>query len=122
MLTGKFFTVKDERDEGNDHTFSILFDPAHLIFEGHFPGQPVVPGVCMIQIVKELLERQRKLKIQLQKADHLKFLAVISPIETPEVNISMNVAEGENILNVSGKISRGETVFLKYKMSFTVLN
>jgi 3-hydroxyacyl-[acyl-carrier-protein] dehydratase len=36
---------------------SFLLNPKHAIFAGHFPGQPVVPGVCMLQIIKEGLEQ-----------------------------------------------------------------
>jgi 3-hydroxymyristoyl/3-hydroxydecanoyl-(acyl carrier protein) dehydratase len=27
------------------------------IFKGHFPGQPIAPGACMLQIVKDILEK-----------------------------------------------------------------
>lgn len=119
ILAGKFFTVKQE--EKQDGSYVILFDHAHPIFSGHFPGQPVVPGVCMIQIIKELLEGRGNAKLQLQQADHLKFLAVINPLETPEVNVSMEINEDENPLVVSGKIYRNELVFLKFKMGFTIV-
>ena len=46
------FSYQEEKIEAE-----ISIDVHHKIFEGHFPGQPVLPGVCMIQIVKELVEK-----------------------------------------------------------------
>ena len=54
-------------------------DPKHKIFEGHFPGQPVVPGVCLIQSLKEIIEESEGRKFQLESASNIKFLAVIDP-------------------------------------------
>ncbi len=37
------------------------------IFKGHFPGHPVVPGACMLQIVKDVLEEALKVSVRLKK-------------------------------------------------------
>ena len=34
---------------------TFYVDPAREIFKGHFPGQPVAPGVCLLGLVKEAL-------------------------------------------------------------------
>jgi len=37
------------------------------IFNGHFPGHPVVPGACMLQIVKEVLEKALETSLTVKK-------------------------------------------------------
>ena len=56
MLLGNFFTIINKEITDNSATLLISINAAHPIFEGHFPGQPVVPGVCMIQMIKEMME------------------------------------------------------------------
>ena len=34
----------------------IKIDNNHQIFKGHFPDNPVMPGVCLLQIMKEFTE------------------------------------------------------------------
>jgi 3-hydroxyacyl-[acyl-carrier-protein] dehydratase len=51
----------------------------HRIFEGHFPGQPVVPGACLMQMVKEVTGAILTRELQLRRADQLKFIALIDP-------------------------------------------
>jgi 3-hydroxyacyl-[acyl-carrier-protein] dehydratase len=49
------------------------------IFKGHFPEQPVVPGACMLQTVKEILEDVLSAPVKLTKADNIKFLNITTP-------------------------------------------
>lgn len=34
------------------YTCTVLFDPAFTGFEGHFEGNPIVPGVCLIELAR----------------------------------------------------------------------
>ena len=45
--------LTDCRQTGdNAYSCTITFDPAFVGFEGHFEGNPVVPGVCLIELVR----------------------------------------------------------------------
>ena len=55
MLINDFYNCHDIEAHENEYGCRIVFNAAHDIFKGHFPGQPVVPGVCMMEMVKELL-------------------------------------------------------------------
>jgi len=35
-----------------------LGDKTHPIFEAHFPGYPILPGFCQIDIISEILEEK----------------------------------------------------------------
>ena len=52
-----FYTIHSVEKTG-EHTFTstIRLNPHHEIFIGHFPDHPITAGVCMMQIVKELME------------------------------------------------------------------
>lgn len=119
MLLGSFFKISDKNVTGNNLLATIDINAMHSIFEGHFPGQPVVPGVCMIQMIKEILETITNKKLQLKKADQLKFLAIINPVENPSVQVELSFDNKEDATTVvSGRIFKGEITFLKFKGSF----
>ena len=118
MLSGSFFTTSNLKRTDDTLNATVSFNVAHAIFHGHFPGQPVVPGVCMLQIVKELFEEMQGSKLVTQKADHLKFLAVINPTETPFVDVEISYQHGENSsIAVSGKFFREATTYFKFKIN-----
>jgi 3-hydroxyacyl-[acyl-carrier-protein] dehydratase len=89
------------------------------IFNGHFPGQPVVPGACMLQIVKDVLEKALNNPLLLKKANHLKFMVMIDPRDTQLVVLDMayEFADGGDI-NVTTKLMSGEVVCFKFQGSF----
>jgi 3-hydroxyacyl-[acyl-carrier-protein] dehydratase len=100
---------------------TISINPNSEILKGHFPGQPIVPGACMLQIIKEVLEGALNTSIRLKKADHLKFLSMIDPENTRSVLLEVSYKfAGENTINVTGKLVNGETVGFKFQGSFMI--
>lgn len=93
ILLNSFYTVTELNNETNKLNAVIEINPGHEIFQGHFPGQPVVPGVCMVQIVKELMEQLTGKNLLFSKGHQLKFLQLIVPIkeEAIQVHISWNL-------------------------------
>jgi 3-hydroxyacyl-[acyl-carrier-protein] dehydratase len=119
MLKGDFYTVLSESNEEGHVSALLRLNTSHKIFEGHFPGQPVVPGVCSMQIIRELTESATNEKLTLVKADFLKFLSVITPREFPELTADLNYKEAESgLIVVTGSLFFGETIFVKFKGGF----
>jgi 3-hydroxyacyl-[acyl-carrier-protein] dehydratase len=115
-----FFEVVSR--EGNDPNFSVVikFNPEHEIFKGHFPGNPVVPGVCMIQIIKIILGDIYTKDFTMKKASQLKFLAVINPNENRTVTVDLGITnQSSDEITVTGNIYKDELIFLKYKGAFS---
>jgi 3-hydroxyacyl-[acyl-carrier-protein] dehydratase len=80
MLQNDFFTISSINREGDSFRVLLELNAAHKIFEGHFPGQPIVPGACLMQMVSEVTASVLGRKeLRLVKADHLKFIAFIDP-------------------------------------------
>ncbi|MCX6330659.1 MAG: hypothetical protein NTZ85_14245 [Bacteroidia bacterium] len=52
----ELYTIKNiQKESVNKLTIQVELKRDHDIFKGHFPGNPILPGVCTIQILKELL-------------------------------------------------------------------
>lgn len=119
MLQGDFFHVTSL--DSADHTTRAMLEinPAHVIFEGHFPGQPVVPGVCMMQMVKEITEAVLGRDTRLVKADQLKFLALLIPAESRQLRMELKLSTRENgETGVDAQLLNESTLFFKFKGSF----
>jgi 3-hydroxyacyl-[acyl-carrier-protein] dehydratase len=90
------------------------------IFKGHFAGQPVVPGACMLQVVKEVLEMALTRPVRLKKADQLKFMTMIDPTKILLVQLDMAYEPvDENTISATAKLLNGEVVYFKFRGIFS---
>jgi 3-hydroxyacyl-[acyl-carrier-protein] dehydratase len=127
MLLNDFYRIIEEKKSEEaipdgilKHLFyRIELNGAHSIFGGHFPGNPVVPGVCQVEMIRELLVRESGVDLILSGADNIKFLAMISPSVNPQVGVYLEVKEkAEQMTIVSGSIENDEIIFLKFRGTF----
>ncbi len=116
MLAGDFYIYNIESYSENEIVARITINKDHGIFKGHFPQVPVVPGVCQLQIIKEILSIQKQLDVQLSNAREIKFLSLINPEVTPELILKINYEHSEtDSIKVTASFIKEETQFLKFK-------
>lgn len=118
MLKDSLYIIKEITSENNSIEVLVELNEAHEIFEGHFPLQPVLPGACMLQMIKEIVEAALDVKLQLTKAEGIKFLSMIQPHgEALQFSIQYNFIEN-SLLNVSAKILMNNVVCCKLNAVF----
>jgi 3-hydroxyacyl-[acyl-carrier-protein] dehydratase len=112
---GDIFQFRDIQNiEGNRIQAKVAFDSQHAVFEGHFPGLPVLPGVVMLAMVKRLLEMELKKRLLLNAISAVKYLAVINPEMHPEVILEIKYLEPEaGVFQMDAQLSHGDLVFFK---------
>jgi 3-hydroxyacyl-[acyl-carrier-protein] dehydratase len=121
MLQNTFYTVKDFSQTQDTLHARIQFNAEHPVFEGHFPKQPIVPGVCMVQIVRELAEQKVQQPLRIHEGDHIKFLKFVNPTERPEVEITIALRQQTSGYGVQATMFDGEDVLFKFTGSFQSL-
>ncbi len=120
MLVNDFYTINSlKANEAGKVTAKVSFNAGHDIFKGHFPGMPVVPGVCLVKIVRELLEKQTRKAYQLRKADSIKFLQFVTPEQVKNLNFEMTVTPVENQLRVVNTAYFNGTIYFKFKGEYS---
>lgn len=100
----------------------VELNAAHAIFKGHFPDSPVVPGVCLIQISKEMLEKSLSLSTHLIHSSQVKFLAIVDPRVDAVLEVALETKEQDGLISANAVISAGDKVFFKFKGVFKRYN
>lgn len=121
-LNGDFFNI-ESRIEGlpqGQSGFNVILNPDHLIYKAHFPGQPVTPGVCILQMIQELLSVWMGIPLYIKKIKNAKFTNMISPLSDRRIAIMFNsVIEEEGGIKAQGVVARRENpdeLFLKFSL------
>lgn len=78
MIDG-FYTIEGQTLTEKGFQAAVNLNAEHIIFKAHFPNNPITPGVCLLQIAKELLEQQLHQKLFAKSIKNLKFLQPVSP-------------------------------------------
>lgn len=66
---------------------ALPYEADHPAFQGHFPGNPIIPGVQLLDRAKQILETQQGLELNgLQNA---KFLSPAGPGDKLELEYTM---------------------------------
>ena len=126
MLLNDFYKIASVTSK-NDLGLSVIdaaldLNKDHKIFEGHFPAIPIVPGVCMMQMVKELMELNVEKKLQVDSAPNLKFLSVINPQEHSHVKAEVKFKPStDGNFDVEGKLYFESITFFKMKATAKVI-
>ena len=100
----------------------IRLNPESAIFKGHFPGNPITPGVCRVGIVEELVRTCFGKDVRLVEIKNLKFMDVLRPeLSVEPVVVFEKMEEMDNRLSVRGRVTVEEKVFTKYSLVFETI-
>ena len=124
-LNGDLFRI-ESRMEGlpqGQSGFNIILNPDHLIYKAHFPGQPVTPGVCILQMLQELLSVEMGKQLFIKNIKNAKFISMMSPVADSRVSVLFTLVEAqEGGVKAQGVVSRRDNLsdlFLKFSIFLT---
>lgn len=112
-LDNFYYRIKDEERaaDGQHAVFHIELLPDCPIYRGHFPGKPVCPGVCHIEVIRECAERLMGKERRIRMVKRCRLTAVASPTVCPQQIVAVQVASADNGFQVTGSIADGEKTY-----------
>lgn len=120
MLLKDFYKVNKLNVSDSNAIASITINKNHEVFKGHFPGNPITPGVCMIQIIKELTEDITDKKLFMKSSSNIKFMAIINPFIHPDLILTLDISETDGGYKVKNISKFEDTIALKLTANFIV--
>lgn len=119
MPLSDFYTYQIEETSSTSLIAQVSIDPKHEVYKGHFPEQPVTPGVILVEMARNILSIHTKKELMLSSAKELKFMSPIIPTENTEITIHINFEVVENDYKVSCVFLAGNKTFTKLKGIFS---
>lgn len=116
-LLNSLFTVLSHTAADNRHDFCIRLDAEHFIYKAHFPGEPITPGVCIMQMAMELMEKAVGKPLDVKCVKNVKFLRIITPTEVAEVCYTLQkLTIEEQTVKSQIVVSAGDDVYAKLSL------
>ena len=92
-----------------EYTCSIIFDPEFTGFQGHFEGNPIVPGVCLIELARVHAETALGCQLKTEEISQCRFRApilagmaascklLVRKLDETHVRLQSEIRTGDNI-------------------------
>ncbi|MBO7138381.1 MAG: beta-hydroxyacyl-ACP dehydratase [Bacteroidaceae bacterium] len=119
-LQDNLFTIVSQHQEEESFVFQVRLHPEWPIYRAHFPGHPITPGVCIVQMVQELLQVRLHRELSLCQAKNIKYLSIVSPEEIAELTITFSKIEEQpdDSLKVQAQVTNGDLLCTKLSVTF----
>lgn len=117
LLLNDFFTIREFIvDEENEKEVIVDIDINHDIFKGHFPTDAITPGVCLIQMLTDILSTIEGEAYYLSASNQIKFISLVRPVETSSFNIAILIQnKTEDFIKLNAKYYKDDTIYFKMK-------
>ena len=115
ILEGNFYKIeKIEEVETNSYTVGVEMMAEHPIYAGHFPQQAVVPGVCTLTIIKEIIGKILSREVVFAAIKDCKYVSALLPQEDLHLRINITLADEGKVVAAVERTDNQQSV-LKLK-------
>lgn len=121
LLENSYYKIIGRSGKGLDAVFRVALLPDCEVYKGHFPGNPVSPGVCNIETIKECAMLLTGKRLVIDTIRQCRLTAVASPSVCPEVEVTLSCSSVGKGFAVTAKIADNERTYMEYKGEMTVI-
>lgn len=115
LLKNNYYKLKGSFTDDGAKVFDISLLSRCNVYRGHFPGNPVCPGVMNIQVVKELAEVTVGRKLRISAVKQCRFLAVATPTACPELTVRIQTTPLEEGCEVTATMQDAREKYVEFK-------
>ena len=115
MLIESYYKINGIVKEEGKTIFHIALNPDCGVYEGHFPGEPVSPGVCNIQMIKECAEQVVGKSLFLSNLQQCRLTTLVTPLVHSQVEVTICMEEKGEVYKLKATLGKGEEVYLDLK-------
>lgn len=113
------YNIVSSAEEEQLARYQISLNREHAIFAAHFPGEPILPGACIVQILSELAGVWQKREMPVIKMSQVKFLSIISPTQVTQLEVLLELHKhDEKGLQLRATLKSEEIVYAKMMLLF----
>ena len=114
------FIIKSTEETETGFVAQLCCNPAHSVYQAHFPGNPITPGACLLKTAGEVLQQKTGHPLYLKSSKNIKYLSLLVPEAGKGVRFEFsNFTEIENGCKAQLVIADETSVYSKMSLTFS---
>lgn len=90
------------KTEKGEMAARVTTDSSSPWFSGHFPDNPILPGIAQLKMVADLIALSREDDVLLQGLSRVKFRKIVRPGELLDIHAARGNIENQYTFRISG--------------------
>lgn len=123
QLKNNLYTIarKQLEEDFSGSLYELELIPTSVIYQAHFPGEPITPGVCIVQMGKELVEDALQQELHISYVKNVKFLSILTPTQSTSATFLLQkITSSEDGKEVKAQIVVTSSDETKAKLSMVL--
>ena len=96
MLITDYYTINSKTEKDGKTIFLIQLNADSDVYNGHFPNNPVSPGVCNVQMIVECASLISGVELTIKSIKRCRFLNVVKPSDNKTYTIEIELEKIDN--------------------------
>lgn len=115
LLEDRLYHLDSWHAEEGQAEFSISLLADCDVYRGHFPGHPVCPGVCEMQLLKELVAHAVGSQLTISHIKRCRLTAVATPTACPKLRVEAQISKSGTQVAVVATMADAEKQYMDFK-------
>lgn len=112
LVLKDYYKVESVVRSDGEAVYTVSLNPDCEVYRGHFPGSPVSPGVCNIQMIRECAQKEclclpeaatdrpglvgGAVRLYIDEIRQCRFTSLITPLTHPEVDVHISLSAADH--------------------------
>ncbi len=121
-LKNTYYKVVEVCPADQGTVFRVALLPECDIYRGHFPGHPVCPGACNIELIRECATQLVGKELFISAIKRCRFTAMLMPDTGALLDVTLNVTcRQDGSCAVKATIAGSDKTFVEYEGEMTTI-
>ncbi len=119
MLKDLFYIESLNKESESTLTAIACMDGNNPVFTGHFPGRPILPGVCSLFLVRQCMEHILGKALNYNQIDFCKFPGMADPANPEKIYLRIYWEHVNDSIKIKAEMKHGSLTVLKLQALLT---
>ena len=101
-------TIFDHAEENGENSCTFSVPGTFSGYRGHFPGNPILPGIVQLSFIRRLAERRLGRLLRLEGVRRIKYLRTITPDLPVTLKLELEPGETDGTWAANASFMNGE--------------